>query len=60
MRLVSIICNQKFGKAISHEIAVKVLLLGTAVLEIYLLFVLTVKKLYVHLGKQSPIGLHFK
>ena len=46
-----------YGKAISHKIAVKVLLLDTA-LKIYLLFGLTMKNLCVHLQKQSLIGLH--
>ena len=44
-------------KAISHKIAVKILLLSTA-LKIYLLFGLTVEKVCVHLRKQSLIGLH--
>ena len=52
-----VICNQKYRKAISHEIAVKVLL-GTVAFKIYLLFGLTVKNLCVHLRKQSPIDLH--
>ena len=52
-------CNQKYRKAkIVPEIAVKVLLLGTAALKMYVLFGLTVKNLYVDLQKQSPIGLH--
>ena len=50
--------DYKYGKAISHEIAVKVLLLGIAALKIYLLFGLTVKNLCVDLQKQPPIGLH--
>ena len=52
-----VIWNQKYKKAISHELAVKVLL-GTVVFKIYLLFRLTVKNFCVHLRKQSPIGLH--
>ena len=44
MSLVSlIICNQKYGKALSHEIAVKVLFLGTVALKTYVLFGLTVQ-----------------
>ena len=50
--------DYKYGKAISHEIAVKVLLLGIAALKVYLLFGLTVKNLCVDLQKQPPIGLH--
>ena len=56
--VILIICNQKYGKAISHEIAVKALLLGNAALKIYVLFGLTVKNVGLHLRKQPPIGLY--
>ena len=44
--------DYKYGKAISHEIAVKVLLVGIAALKIYLLFGLTVKT-YVWIYRSS-------
>ena len=55
---VLFICNQKYRKAVSYKIAVKVVLLGIAAFKIYLLLWLTVKNLCVHLRKQSSIGFY--